>query len=78
MVGRLLLASGIVPFLLASPALARDARPIARAGDIERPCAGVAPGKCRIRACVKTHITGLSAPCINTLLMVVAWENEPQ
>ncbi len=63
----------------ASPGQAQDARTIARAcaGDIERLCAGVPPGEGRIKACIKAHITELSAPCFDTLLGAVASEKEP-
>jgi hypothetical protein len=69
--GALLLAS--------SAAMAQNAQQIARAcaGDIERLCAGVPPGEGRIKACIKAHITELSAPCFDTLLGAVASEKEP-
>ncbi|MFZ1429768.1 MAG: cysteine rich repeat-containing protein [Geminicoccaceae bacterium] len=65
--------------LAASQSSAQDARTIARAcaGDIERLCAGVPPGEGRIKACIKAHITELSAPCFDTLLGAVASEKEP-
>jgi hypothetical protein len=47
------------------------------AGDIERLCAGVPPGEGRIKACMKAHITELSAPCFDTLLRMVTAEKEP-
>ena len=64
--------------LAASASSAQDARTIARAcaGDIERLCAGVPPGEGRIKACIKAHITELSAPCFDTLLGAVASEKE--
>jgi hypothetical protein len=66
--------------LAASPSSAQDAKTIARAcaGDIERLCAGVPPGEGRIKACIKAHITQLSAPCFDTLLGAVASEKEPR
>lgn len=65
--------------LATAPSQAQDARTIARAcaGDIERLCAGVPPGEGRIKACIKAHITELSAPCFDTLLGAVASEKEP-
>lgn len=42
------------------------------AGDIERLCKGVPPGEGRIKACIKAHITELSAPCFDTLLGALA------
>lgn len=55
------------------------AQQIARAcaGDIERLCRGVPPGEGRIKACIKAHITELSAPCFDTLLGAVASQKEP-
>lgn len=65
--------------LAAGPSSAQDAMTIARAcaGDIERLCAGVPPGEGRIKACIKAHITELSAPCFDTLLGAVTSEKEP-
>ena len=65
--------------LATAPSQAQDARTIARAcaGDIERLCAGVPPGEGRIKACIKAHITELSAPCFDTLLGAVTSEKEP-
>ena len=47
------------------------------AGDIERLCGGVPSGQGRIKVCIKTHITKLSAPCVYTLLGAMASEKEP-
>lgn len=73
-----LMLSGAL-LLATAPSQAQDARTIARAcaGDIERLCAGVPPGEGRIKACIKAHITELSAPCFDTLLGAVASEKEP-
>jgi chemotaxis protein MotB len=48
-------------------------REVARAcaGDVERLCPGVQPGQGRIKACMKEHVTQLSAPCFDTLLSAV-------
>jgi hypothetical protein len=75
----LTLLLGTATLLAVTPASAQDARTIARAcaGDIERLCAGVPPGEGRIKACIKAHITELSAPCFDTLLGAVASEKEP-
>lgn len=64
---------------LASAQQGATAQQIARAcaGDIERLCRGVPPGEGRIKACIKAHITELSAPCFDTLLGAVASEKEP-
>jgi hypothetical protein len=41
------------------------------AGDVDRLCPGVPPGHGRIKACMKEHISQLSAPCFDTLLGAV-------
>lgn len=73
------LALGATLALATLPSHAQTATEIARAcaGDIERLCAGVPPGEGRIKACIKAHITELSAPCFDTLLGAVASEKEP-
>jgi hypothetical protein len=75
----LILLLGTATLLAVTPASAQDAQTIARAcaGDIERLCAGVPPGEGRIKACIKAHITELSAPCFDKLLGAVASEKEP-
>ena len=40
--------------------------------DIKAQCAGVQPGKGRIRACVKEHFKDLSEPCQTVLLKAAA------
>src|SRR5262249_31552997 len=40
--------------------------------DIRAQCAGVQPGKGRIRACVKEHFKDLSEPCQTVLLKAAA------
>lgn len=42
------------------------------AGDVERLCPGVSPGQGRVKACMKEHISQLSAPCFDTLLSAVS------
>jgi hypothetical protein len=60
--------------LAAAPSRATEAEKIARAcaGDIERLCAGVPPGEGRIKACMKAHVTELSAPCFDAIMAAVA------
>jgi hypothetical protein len=64
----------------AAPIHAQDAREIARAcaADIDRLCAGVPPGEGRIKACMKAHVTELSAPCFDAIMGAVAAEKEPR
>jgi hypothetical protein len=47
------------------------------AGDIDRLCPGVPPGQGRIRACMRAHITELSAPCSDTVAQIIASPREP-
>ena len=42
------------------------------AGDVDRLCPGVPPGGGRIKACMKAHISELSAPCFDTLMSAVS------
>jgi hypothetical protein len=73
------LTLGVAVVLAASASWAQDATAIARAcaADIDRLCAGVPPGEGRIKACMKAHITELSAPCFDTLLGAITAEKEP-
>ena len=71
---------GTALMLLGSAASAQEARVIAQAcaGDIDRLCAGVPPGEGRIKACMKAHISQVSAPCFDALLKAIAAEREPE
>ena len=73
------LALGVVLVLAASAANAQEQMVIAKAcaADIERFCPGVPPGEGRIKACMKAHVTDLSAPCIDAMMGAVAGEREP-
>jgi hypothetical protein len=42
------------------------------AGDVDRLCPGVPPGQGRLTACMKEHVSRLSAPCFDTLLGAVS------
>lgn len=79
MTKQLFIALGAALALASASAQAQNAEQIAKAcaGDIERLCAGVPPGEGRIKACIKAHITELSAPCFDTLLMAVSSQKEP-
>ena len=46
------------------------AEPAPCAGDIKTHCAGIKPGEGRIKACIKSHLTGLSKTCEDRLLTV--------
>ena len=74
------LALSAAVLLAAVPGQAQEAREIARAcaADIDRLCAGVPPGEGRIKACMKAHVTELSAPCFDAIMGAVAAEKEPR
>jgi len=44
--------------------------------DIDRLCPGVPPGQGRIKACMKAHVSQLSAPCFDTLMAAAAAKKE--
>jgi hypothetical protein len=45
-------------------------------GDIDRLCPGVPPGQGRIKACMKAHVSQLSAPCFDTLMAAAVAKKE--
>jgi hypothetical protein len=55
-----------------SPGHAQRAVVKACGADVKAQCAGVQPGKGRIRACVKEHFKDLSEPCQTILLKAAA------
>ena len=65
---------------LAPPVRAQEAMVLARAcgSDIDRLCPGVPPGQGRIKACMKQHITQLSAPCFDAVLGAISAQKEPE
>jgi cysteine rich repeat protein len=44
--------------------------------DIDRLCPGVPPGQGRIKACMKAHVSQLSASCFDTLMAAAAAKKE--
>jgi hypothetical protein len=48
------------------------------AADIDRLCPGVPPGEGRIKACMKAHVSQLSASCFDTLMAAAAAKKEHQ
>jgi hypothetical protein len=78
---RITLAAGVAAVLLAlAPAVqAQEAMVLAHAcgADIDRLCPGVPPGQGRIKACMKQHITQLSAPCFDAVLGAISAQKEP-
>lgn len=58
----------------APPSQAAEQQTIVRAcaADVDRLCAGVPPGEGRIKACMKAHVSELSAPCFDAIMAAVA------
>jgi hypothetical protein len=46
--------------------------------DIDRLCPGVPPGQGRIKACMKAHVSQLSASCFDTLMAAASAKKEQQ
>jgi chemotaxis protein MotB len=61
----------IVPIACAQRVPSRMEVVRACAGDVDRLCPGVPPGQGRLKACMKEHISQLSAPCFDKLLGAV-------
>jgi chemotaxis protein MotB len=69
----------LVPALLAACAAAAQEPPVpsgrqiarACAADVAQFCPGISPGEGRIKACMKAHVSQLSAGCFDTLLSAV-------
>lgn len=67
-----ILAIGAVMLLSATSSMAQQTIANQCAGDIKSLCAGVQPGEGRIRACIKSHVSDLSAPCQAVLVKAAA------
>jgi len=67
-----ILAIGGVMLLSATSSMAQQTVAKQCAGDIKSLCAGVQPGEGRIRACIKSHVSDLSAPCQAVLVKAAA------
>ncbi|MFO1061764.1 MAG: OmpA family protein [Dongiaceae bacterium] len=71
--GLLLAPALLLPSLASAQEPVPTSRQIARAcaGDVAQFCPGIQPGEGRIKACMKAHVSQLSAPCFDTLLSAV-------
>jgi hypothetical protein len=66
------IAIGAVVLLSVTSSMAQQTVAKQCAGDIKSLCAGVEPGEGRIRACIKSHVSDLSAPCQAVLAKAAA------
>ena len=69
---RNLFAVSVISLLTATSALAQSAAMKACGGDVKTLCAGVQPGDGRIKACIKSHFSDVSAPCQAVLVKAAA------
>src|SRR5262245_46629226 len=79
MANKIAWAIGLTLMTVSTAAVAQERLMIARAcaADIERLCYGVPPGEGRIKACMRQHMSQLSARCFDALLGAIAAEKEP-
>jgi hypothetical protein len=66
------LVAGAVMFLSATSGMAQSAAMKACAGDVKSLCAGIQPGDGRVKACIKSHVSDVSAPCQAVLIKAAA------
>jgi hypothetical protein len=62
----------VVTLLSATSGVAQSAAMKACAGDVKSLCAGTQPGDGRVKACIKSHFSDVSAPCQAVLLKAAA------
>ena len=69
-----ILSLGMASVIASAPCQATEAEKIAHAcaGAQAVDVAGVPPGQGRIKACMKAHVTELSAPCFDAIMGAVA------
>jgi hypothetical protein len=58
----------IITLLSATSGMAQSAAMKACVGDIKSLCAGIQPGHGRVKACIKSHFSDVSAPCQAVLM----------
>jgi hypothetical protein len=61
-----------VILLSATSGMAQSAAMKACAGDVKSLCAGIQPGDGRVKACIKSHFSDVSAPCQAVLVKATA------
>jgi Cysteine rich repeat len=67
-----ILAVSVITLLWATSVMAQSAAMKACAGDVKSLCAGIQPGDGRIKACIKSHFSDVSAPCQAGLVKAAA------
>jgi hypothetical protein len=65
-------AVGTITLLSATSGMAQSAAMKACAGDVKSLCAGIQRGDGRVKACIKSHVGDVSAPCQAILLKAAA------
>jgi hypothetical protein len=65
-------AASIIVLISSTGGMAQSATVKACAGDVKSLCAGVQPGEGRIKACIKSHFSDVSAPCQAFLVKAAA------
>jgi len=65
-------AVSIIMLLSVTSGNAQSAAVKACAGDVKSLCAGIQPGDGRIKACIKSHFSDVSAPCQAVLVKAAA------
>jgi hypothetical protein len=65
-------AVSVITLLTATSGTAQSAAMKACADDVKSLCAGVQPGDGRIKACIKSHFSDVSAPCQAILVKAAA------
>jgi hypothetical protein len=69
---KILFTASIVTVLSATSGIAQSAAMKACGGDVKSLCAGIQPGDGRVKACIKSHFSDVSAPCQVALLKAAA------
>jgi hypothetical protein len=67
-----LFAVAVVTLLPATSGMAQSAAMKACGGDVKSLCAGIQPGDGRVKACIKSHFSDVSAPCQAVLVKAAA------
>ena len=65
-------AVSVVTLLTTTSGMAQSAGMKACGGDVKSLCAGVQPGDGRVKACIKSHFSDVSAACQTVLLKAAA------